>query len=446
MKNKIIRRICTAVCAAALFMTALPIGSDTVFASQSVSDIQSEIESIRKQNEDRKKLIDDLGGNIGDNEEAIKLVSEQIDGVNSELAKYLELIRAKQTEIDNKFLEIDAIEKLVLEKETEIDGKKAEIEQLNAENKENLAKFAQLARILYMNDVSDKMPILSGSSDWYDYFVYSDVVKNISQQNYDFMNKLITSIKKQETLIGELNVDIDALEQSRARLEAEKEEFTRQADALTAEMQELEKAAKEKHDYLLGLTAENEELRSKIAELKTGITEGNAALDKLNSELEELLRKEQETQSPGQPVYSGKLRWPLDDHFRYISDDYGPDPALNRFHHAIDIGNSGIKNANIYAAQSGIVRTVVNYCPHNYGYWGKNCGCGGGLGRYIIINHGGGIATLYAHCGSINVYEGQYVNQGDVIGHVGSTGYSTGFHLHFEVRENGTRVNPHNYL
>lgn len=444
MKNEIIRRICTAVCAAAFILTAASVSSDTAFASPSASDIQDEIERIRNQNEERKNLIEALGSDIGNNDAAIKLVSEQIDGVNTELEKYLELIGAKQTEIDNKFLEIDAIENSILEKETEIDGKQADIERLNAENKENLAKFAQLARILYMNDVSDKMPIFSGSSDWYDYFVYSDVVKNIGQQNYEFMSRLAASIKKQETLIGELNGDIEELQLSRGRLETEKEEFTRQADALTAEMQELEKEAKEKHDYLLDLTAENEELRSKIAELKTSITEGNAALDKLNNELEELLRKEQE--NPEQPVYGGKLRWPLDDHFRYISDDYGPDPALNRFHHAIDIGNSGIKNANIYAAQSGTIRTVVNYCPHNYGYWGKNCGCGGGLGRYIIIDHGGGLATLYAHCGSINVYAGQHVEQGDVIGHVGSTGYSTGFHLHFEVRENGTRVNPHNYL
>lgn len=444
MKNNFIRRICTAICAAALIMTAAP--ASTAFASPSSSDIQDEIDSIRKKNEDRKKLIEELGGDIGDNEAMIKLVSEQIDGVNTELEKYLELIRAKQAEINDKFMEIDAIENSILEKETEIDSKQADIERLNAENKENLAKFAQLARILYMNDISDKMPIFYGSSDWYDYFVYSDVVKNIGQQNYEFMRRLADSIKKQETLIGELNGDIDELQQSQSRLETEKEEFTRQADALTAEMQELEKEAKEKHDYLINLTAENEELQSRIAELKTSITEGNAALDKLNKELEEQLRKEQANQSPQQPVYGGKLRWPLDDHFRYISDDYGPDPALNRFHHAIDIGNSGIKNANIYAAQSGTIRTVVNYCTHNYGYWGKNCGCGGGLGRYIIIDHGGGIATLYAHCGSINVYEGQHVEQGDVIGHVGSTGYSTGFHLHFEVRENGTRVNPHNYL
>ena len=87
----------------------------------------------------------------------------------------------------------------------------------------------------------------------------------------------------------------------------------------------------------------------------------------------------------------------------------------------------------------------VNGCPHDYG---KNysCGCGGGYGNYCIIDHGGGWWTLYGHSEGITAYVGQKVKQGDVLGTVGSTGHSTGPHLHFEIRLNGTALNPSNYV
>lgn len=441
MRKSFIRSFFAAVCMAALAVTSVS-ASDI----RSESEIRGEMEAVREENERRQKEIEALGGDVGGNEEAMRLISEQIDGVNKEIEKYRELIKAKESEINGKLAEIDTVEKSMLEKEREIDLKRSDIARLNAENKENLAKFAKLARVLYMNDVSDKIPVLNGSSDWFEYFVYSDVVSNIGKQNYDFMKRLADSIRKQEELIGELNTDIDELQSARDKLEAEKAELDLRVEELTAERTELEKAAKEKRDYLLELTAENEELRDRIASLESDIAKGNAALDALNDELEARLRADQENQPPDQPVYGGELRWPLDSNFRYITTYFGYDAEMSRIHKGIDVGNSGIRNANIYAMQSGTVHTVVNYCLHNYGGWGKNCGCGGGFGNYIIIDHGGGLATLYAHCGSINVYEGQHVDKGDVIGSVGSTGWSTGFHLHFEVREYGTRVDPFNYL
>ena len=100
----------------------------------------------------------------------------------------------------------------------------------------------------------------------------------------------------------------------------------------------------------------------------------------------------------------------------------------------------------IVAAESGTVGTVSETCSHNYGK-SYSCGCGGGYGNYVTINHGSGnLTTLYGHCSSIIVSSGQYVEKGQVIGYVGSTGFSTGFHLHFEVIDNGSRNNPRNYL
>lgn len=118
----------------------------------------------------------------------------------------------------------------------------------------------------------------------------------------------------------------------------------------------------------------------------------------------------------------------------------------NSSHKGIDIGTS--KGTTIRASAAGTVTTVCTGCPHNYPGFSsaKGCRCGGGYGNYLIITHGNGVQTLYAHCTSISVKAGQKVSQGQAIATVGSTGNSTGNHLHFEVRVNGVAQNPFNYV
>ena len=95
------------------------------------------------------------------------------------------------------------------------------------------------------------------------------------------------------------------------------------------------------------------------------------------------------------------------------------------------------------AADSGTVVDTCTYCTHNYPKaMTDNCGCGGGYGNYVKIDHGNGKVTIYAHFTSVVVSPGQSVGKGQVIGYVGTTGQSTGPHLHFECRLNGVRYNP----
>lgn len=443
MQRKSLKRAVLPICA--VMLLSVSSGAEKrLSASADIASIESEIAELREKNEQRRAEIEKFGGDIGENDTAMALISEQIDGVNEELVKYKQLIKAKETAIDDKFLEISGVEKQIADEEAQIELKKADVAELNGENAENLRRFAKLARALYINDVSDKIPVLNGSSDWYEYYMYSDVIENIGKQSLEFMKELTASIDEQEHLIEELNADIDALDKSRLALEAERAEFVRQMDELVEQRAELEAQAEEKRADLYDLTAQNEELRGKIGDLETEIAENNAALDALNAELEELIRASQES-NPDRVEYGGDLIWPLEDHFGYIATYFGYDAELDRQHRGIDVGDRGIGGSNIYAAQSGTVISVVNYCGHDYG---KNwsCGCGGGYGRYIVIDHGGVLSTLYAHCREIYVYEGQQVSRGDIIGLVGSTGYSFADHLHFEVRENGTAVDPFNYL
>ena len=153
--------------------------------------------------------------------------------------------------------------------------------------------------------------------------------------------------------------------------------------------------------------------------------------------------------APAQADYrGGKLAWPAPGYYR-ISSGFGP--RWGTHHSGIDIiGSSGpINGAAACAAASGSVICVRTGCTHNFGK-NYNCGCNGGYGNFVILSHGNGLYTLYAHLARPTVSEGQQVTVGQQIGVIGSTGHSTGPHLHFEVRVGGNstnnRVDPEAYL
>ena len=131
--------------------------------------------------------------------------------------------------------------------------------------------------------------------------------------------------------------------------------------------------------------------------------------------------------SSGSGTHSGRLRYPTD--YTGISAGY-PNYSSGRYHGGVDFPCPS--GSSVYAAASGTVILAKNL---NYSY-----------GHYLIIDHGNGLSTLYAHNTTLLVGVGSHVTKGQVIARSGSTGNSTGPHCHFEVRVNGTRVNPMNYL
>lgn len=445
IRGKTAVKLCAVLAAAAVGVSLSSDSKLPVKASGSdeIADLQDQIQQIQQKNQEREEEINNLEGSIEDNEYAMQLVSDEIDGVTDEIAKTSELIALKMEAIEQKQREIETVEGKISDKELEIEKKSGQIADLKEENRQNLKKFAKLARALYINDTSGTVPILNGSNDWYEYFMYSDVVKNIGGQNMEFMKRLMNSIKEQEDLIEELNRDIDKLEQDKADLRAKKEKLETERTELENDKTRLEGDAAKKQNYLYGLSIDNEDMQSRIDGLYIDMEAGNAALEELNAQIEYLIRQAQANDAD-HIAYGDGFRWPVDHQYKTITTYFGYDSWRNGNHKGIDIAGGGISGANIYAAQSGTVISVVNYCGHNYGKsW--SCGCGGGYGNYVIINHGGNLATLYGHASDIIVSEGQHVEIGDVIGYVGSTGWSTGPHLHFEVRVDGSYVDPFNY-
>lgn len=146
--------------------------------------------------------------------------------------------------------------------------------------------------------------------------------------------------------------------------------------------------------------------------------------------------------------------WPVDGDNSIITSPYGqrlhPIQKVWKMHNGIDIAISGGASPgviNILASNSGIVTKIITGCPTTNSDNDKSDNnCGGGYGNYIIVKHNDEQSTLYAHLYSINVSQGSRVNKGQIIGTMGSSGNSTGTHLHFEVRVNGNRQNPINFV
>lgn len=444
----IIRAACAAICAALIVGISGSYWSRARAASETVAEKQQKVKELKEANEKRQQQINALDGDISDNEAAMALIGDQIDGYLAEIAAYDELVAAKQEAVEIKREEIAAVEKSIADNEAEIEEKKTKAAELEAENKANLEKFGKLARYMYMNGLySSQLPLLNGSDDWFDYYVYSEAVDNITKQNADFMNEINASIAQQQQMIVELNAEIAALEVKKQGLLDEKAKLEAQEAELEATRADFEADKNAKQSELYSLAAENDEFMARISGLKKSIAEAEAQQEALNAEIEELIRQAQQNRDPEMPDYSGDgLRWPLDPSHHTITTYFGYSSFHGGNHRGIDISDGSIRGAAIYASQSGKVITVSNTCTHNYPKDGYTCGCGGNWGNYVIIDHGGSLATLYGHMQAIYVTQGQFVEKGDVLGEVGSTGWSSWWHLHFETREDGVRVNPLKYV
>lgn len=294
--------------------------------------------------------------------------------------------------------ELDATEERIDENE----------DKLKVLNKDFAVKRDQLAkrvRDIYINGQINYLDVLFGAKDFQDFFTRMDLLKRVIQQDYDLVQVVFAEKTAIETSQKELEKDKAAKEKLVAsaadrKKEAEKKQAAKQA---IIDKMETDRATQER------------------------IINENLAASK---EVEQMIRNSR--YQPASPALSGggALNWPLGGP---ITSPFGwrvhPITGASRFHSGIDIG--GDYGDTIHAAGAGIV---------SYAGWIS------GYGYAVIIDHGGGISTLYGHNQALLVSEGQSVSQGQAIAECGSTGNSTGPHCHFEVRVDGEPVDPMGYL
>jgi murein DD-endopeptidase MepM/ murein hydrolase activator NlpD len=298
--------------------------------------------------------------------------------------------------------------------EADIKAKEESIAAQEQKIAKGIEDFKARLKAMYVSGGDSGMAsVLVGAKDFYDLLARMEIIQRISQRD--------------DELIETLNAELKQLKEDKAALEATKAE----ADSDKAE---LEQAKADLNSAYEQSEAEQARLKKEIEEY----AKNKAEIDKQEAEIEKQIQAiiAAEAAKNKLTYVGGTFTWPLPGYY-YISSPYGSRTlfGVTKFHKGVDISGSGVNGKPIVAANGGkVIVANTSYTP------------GVSYGMYVMIDHGGGYVTLYGHCSALNVTAGQTVNKGDVIAYVGSTGQSTGPHLHFEVRVNGATTNPMNYF
>lgn len=349
--------------------------------------------------ESPKNKIGNIENQIDKKEEKIEKNKKKEANLKDKISSLEESIKSTEAELSDIKKEISDM----TDKIADITEKVKILEKKVAEQQDTLDIRL---RSMYKNGNLGIIQVLLGS---------------VNMQEFLSNFKLIKELHKSDVTI------LEELETNRTEVAAKKKEM----DEMAVKLKGHEDAQKEKQKTL-------EKDKTEVAAAKAKVEEENSILydeiDKLNAESERLAAEIVAKQNSNKEYKgSGRFTWPFPGYSR-VSSEYGyrvhPISGQSKFHSGIDL--AGPSGSPIVAAESG---TVISA--------GWN---GGGYGNVVIIDHGGGISTLYGHNSSVSVSSGQKVERGQTIASCGSTGYSTGPHLHFEVRQNGATVNPRNWI
>lgn len=346
----------------------------------------------------------------------VLLLSVQTSVVGAQtLSEIREEIKQKQAELDAGEEEEESLASQVVALETELNNLQAAIAEGEAQLvvlEEELAEAQKKVetqttnlnsrlRNMYKSGSIGFLDVLLDSGSFSEFLTNFDLVKKIYSSDQSVLNEL-------EAAHDEVEKKKQEMETLQAELEASK--------AVTEEQKQQVEAKKEE------IAASNEETEKMIAELQ-------ADADALTSQI-----RDSGSSSSNSTYLGGTMAWPapyatyVTSAFGYRSDPLG---GYTSFHTGIDLAKSGCAGTPIVAANDGTV--ILAYYNGGYG----NC---------VVIDHGGGVTTLYGHASSLAVSYGQSVTRGQTIAYVGSTGRSTGPHLHFEVRIDGAYQDPYPYI
>lgn len=335
-------------------------------------------------------------------EEQAQQKKAKSDEIQNQINNFSEVKRQLDEEADKAIAEHKSCKAALDETEGRMKENKDRLDVLGKDYEKKSDKLGKRVRDIYMHGQISYLDVLFGAKDFGDLMTRMDLLKRVIHEDYDLVRTVLDEKQEIETRQS-------ALEEDR-KTQAEQEQKTRAARQIMEQ-----KVAKQ---------------QALIDKMKSDKAVFDQQYDELMAASKQIANMIRGSHYNVQPSGSGAMIWPISGP---ITSEFGwrthPITGDQRFHSGLDIG--GDYGIPVHAAQSGTV---------TYAGWIS------GYGNTVIIDHGGGVTTLYGHNQSLAVGEGQSVSQGEVISYCGSTGNSTGPHCHFEVRQNGEPVSPYGYL
>ena len=383
----------------AALLTGVVLCGTPAFIMAEDEDLTNQLDSIQQQVNQQNAIKSDAETVIGSVSEQLR----QIEGQLRQATTELNTITEQRVAVEN---DITLNERQLAEAQKRLEGREA--------------VFYKRVRDIYINGRLSYLDVVIGSKDFSDFANRLEVLKRIIDSDIN----LISEIKKER---AQIEAHKKKLEEDRAKLvDLEKAALAKQAEIEQKKAERNVVLQKAQNDRAVAMQA-IEELNASSAQISAMLKERQAARAAAAAAA---------AQSAGQGSSytwvqgTGQLGWPVSGE---ITSPYGyrihPIWGTTIYHSGIDIGVD--EGTPVHAADSGVI------------VWS---GWMGGYGYAVVIDHGNGLSTLYGHNSELAVDEGQSVSKGQVVAYAGSTGNSTGPHVHFEVRENGDPVDPMGYL
>ena len=395
------RRVVMAALAAFLaLMMLLPMFTMVLEAAQAAdtSELEQQIREYQRQQADLAAQIKDL--------------DRQLKSIAGDKAQALEQKRLLDRQISAKVQEIQSTESIIAQYDALIADEQAKLEDTQAKEEIQYELFCKRVRAMEEAGTVSYWSILFDSADFADLLDRATFVSEIMEADNKIMDDL-AALRK-------------SIEAQKAELETSRADQQTQRDALVAQKKELDAKEADAAALVQKIQRQESEYQSSRDALKREEEEVEAQIIKKQKEIQAKIAAGQISFDPG----TG-WQWPVPGRYK-ITSTFGPRihpiTGLPGNHTGTDV--AAPKGTAILAARGGVV-TISTY---NNSY-----------GNYVVVQHDNGIATLYAHMSSRAVSEGQIVTQGQTLGYVGSTGSSTGNHLHLEFRVNGKRQDALNY-
>lgn len=381
--KKTLFKIFAAVISVVMIFTAV----DFSAFAQSASEIQQNINQLEEKSKALEKQIKDLQGQINSQ-----------NAVKSALQQKINLV---QQQIDICNAEINKIN--------------TEIAQNNKQIEADKLTYKKRLRAIHTSSSNSGIKVLLGAENFAEFLHLAQYTSSVSKRD----KKLITRLEEKITA----------------------------NEKLLTEQVEVKKTVTAKQQELLQESSRIQSIINQIDANQTNLEQQNAKVEKEIKAYKNTLASLSQSSGSGGVYKGGAFIWPTT-RYRISAVFQGNDPVHRGKHDGIDIIGSyrgEISGQPVYAIADGVVDIAKGGCGHNYPKASGSCGCNGNFGNYVRIDHGSTYLSIYGHLSSLAVSQGTRVKQGQIIGYVGSTGWSTGYHLHFGIAYGGIYRNPMNY-